>query len=304
MSRNLENKEELEQERKEWLLSDTETESNIDDVFNELVITGSASPTENQTFVMVGGQAGSGKSMVDNYYMKSLNGSAVLIDQDALRLKHPRYKEIHDKYTEREEFLLLKRYIDNMVSGLINRGVNGNYNIILESALRSINKFADYIAKAKKDKKLNSILAVLATNPNESNLSMFIRYCQYLQKYGECRRNTRVDNTSVQKIPQNINKLDSMGIFDNILIYTRGNKETGFKPIEYYSKSKSPQILPSEAFIEASNIHSMTKEQFVENSSWIKETLKDFDEKDVYQKFENWENSLSERTDRECEMLH
>ena len=82
---------------------------------------------------------------------QNLNGRAIIIDQDELRPKYPRdkYKQIHDSCTEREEFLLLKPYISRAVRTLEMRAVDEGYNIILESALRSVSSFIDTIQELK-----------------------------------------------------------------------------------------------------------------------------------------------------------
>lgn len=135
------NKEEIKIEREKWALTDEEFAQNLDTVFNELVLIGNALHSLKPEFVIVGGQAGSGKSALVSKELKGFKNGAIIIDQDILRTKHLKYKKIHDEYTEREEFLLLKRYLDRLVNGIIERASNLRYNIILESALRSVSKF-------------------------------------------------------------------------------------------------------------------------------------------------------------------
>ena len=96
-----------EEERKKWQLKDEEFEQNINDIFGELSLC--AEKTANPSFVIVGGQAGSGKSLLVSKEYQDLVGNAIIIDQDELRTKFPKEKQIQDNYTEREEFLILKR---------------------------------------------------------------------------------------------------------------------------------------------------------------------------------------------------
>lgn len=125
------------------------------------------------------------------------------------------------EYTEREEFLLLKRYLDQLVNTIIDYAKKERFNLILESALRSVSKFIKNTQDVRQDD-YHTKLSILAVHPDEANLSMFTRFCTFLKKEGECRRNTRVDEDSVIKIPENIEKMDRLGIFDDITISKRG----------------------------------------------------------------------------------
>lgn len=91
------NEEEINAERKKWVLSDYEFRTNFNSVFNELILTGGNEPSIHRPkFIMIGGQAGCGKSMLVGKEFQSLENGAMIIDQDELRTKHPAYKQIHD----------------------------------------------------------------------------------------------------------------------------------------------------------------------------------------------------------------
>ena len=97
-----------EEEREKWQLTDEEFEANANEIFSQLALCAKESPSP--TFIMVGGQAGSGKSALVAREYENIEGNAIIIDQDELRTKFPqeKYRQIHDTYTEREEFLILK----------------------------------------------------------------------------------------------------------------------------------------------------------------------------------------------------
>ena len=256
------NEEEINAERKKWALSDYEFRTNFNTVFNELILTGGNDlPTCKPKFIMVGGQAGCGKSMLVGKEVQNLKNGAIIIDQDELRTKHPAYKQIHDEYTEREEFLLLKRYLDKLVNTIIDYTKKERFNLILESALRSVSKFIINTQDVKQDG-YNTRLSVLAVHPDEANLSMFTRYCLLLTKYGDCRRNTRVDEDSVIRIPENIEKMDRLGIFDDITVSKRGNKSNNFLPVQVYSQRENPNIPPAYAYKTAINQERVCQENF------------------------------------------
>ena len=236
----------IEEARKKWQLTDEEFNKNMDEIFAELSLL--AEKQEHPTFVFVGGQAGSGKSVLVAKENQNLNGRAIIIDQDELRPKYPRdkYKKIHDSCTEREEFLLLKPYISRAVRTLEMRAVDEGYNIILESALRSVSSFIDTIQELK-ESGYRTKLSVLATPEVEANLSMLTRYCYYLQRDGECRRNTRLDHDAVERLRMNIQRLDELGIFDDITISMRGKRMDAL-PIEIYAKQKNVTMTPLQAY--------------------------------------------------------
>lgn len=256
------NEEEINEERRKWSLSDFEFRENFNSVFNELILTGgNVSLSSNPKFIMIGGQAGSGKSMLVVKELRELENGAIVIDQDILRTKHPKYQQIHDEYTEREEFLLLKRYLDQLVNTIIEYSSNEGYNLILESALRSVSKFIKNTQDIRQKGYITK-LSILAVNPDEANLSMFMRFCNFLQKDGECRRNTRVDEDSVVKIPENIEKMDGMRIFDDITVSVRGDEHTDYMPVQIYSKAETPNIAPTHAYKSAINKEKVSEENF------------------------------------------
>ena len=255
------NEEEIQAEREKWNLTDEEFQDNFNSIFNELILIGNASPSSKPTFIMVGGQAGCGKSMLVGKELRALPEGAIAIDQDVLRTKHPKYQQIHNTYTEREEFLLLKRYIDRIVKTAIDKSSAEGYNLILESALRSVSKFIEH-TKELKAKGYDTKLSVLAVSPDEANLSMFTRFCEFLDREGECRRNTRVDNDSVEKIPQNISNMDNLGIFDDITISVRGTEPPEYLPTQVYSKKQSPEVPTVQVYLETINKQRVKPEDF------------------------------------------
>lgn len=294
------NEDEIKAEREKWKLTDEEFANNLDTVFNELILTGNASATQIPEFIMVGGQAGSGKSALVGKELQELPNGAIVIDQDVLRTKHPKYVQIHDEYTEREEFLLLKRYMDRLVNGVIDRASTLRYNIILESALRSVSKFIkntqDVIERGYYTK-----LSVLAVSPDEANLSMFTRFCTFLEKEGECRRNTRVDEDSVNKIPENIGKMDKMGIFDDITISIRGDESTNYLPIQVYSQSNSPNISPASEYIAEINKSKIDENDFEKRYIMLRTILEKYNQQVQLDRLDEFHEKYKERNNAEKE---
>lgn len=271
--------------RKKIELTDEEFETNMDGIFGELSLC--AKKELVPIFTLVGGQAGSGKSALVASENQSLGGNAIIIDQDELRTKFPKekYKQIHDNCNEREEFLILKPYISRAVVALKERALNCGYNIILESALRSVSSFID-VAKELKIKGYNTKLSILAVPEVEANISMLTRYCYYLEKYGECRRNTRLDHSAVQSLRTNIQRLDDLEIFDDITISVRG-KEMDLLPVQNYSKRTDTKLTPLQAYDEGVKLSfNDTIRNFEMKYEQIKKTLSKHQEIEQLEKLE------------------
>lgn len=271
--------------RKKIELTDEEFETNMDEIFGELSLC--AKKELVPSFTLVGGQAGSGKSALVASENQSLGGNAIIIDQDELRTKFPKekYKQIHDNCNEREEFLILKPYISRAVVALKERALNCGYNIILESALRSVSSFID-VAKELKIKGYNTKLSILAVPEVEANISMLTRYCYYLEKYGECRRNTRLDHSAVQSLRTNIQRLDDLEIFDDITISVRG-KEMDLLPVQNYSKRTDTKLTPLQAYDEGVKLSfNDTIRNFEMRYEQIKKTLSKHQEIEQLEKLE------------------
>lgn len=270
--------EEIEIERKKWSLTREEYEKNFKKVFEKLVLIGKVSYSPNATFVMVGGQAGSGKSKLVSKEVKNLSNGAIIIDQDVLRTTYPKYSQIIKKYTEREEYILLKKYTDKLVNDIINVASNKRYNIVFESALRGGKKFIKNIIKLK-EQQYKSKLSILAVSPDEANLSMFDRFCTCLEKYGESRTCTRVDNEALEKVLINIDEMDKEKIFDDIIISIRGNRKNNFIPIQVYSQNRTPNIRPLIMYKSIVDKERLNLEEFEKRYDQLKMKLMEYNQK-------------------------
>lgn len=286
----------IDEKRKEYSLSEEELRKNADEVFAELALM--SKPTETPSFVLIGGQAGAGKSGLVARRYRELEGNAIIIDQDELRTKYPseRYQKIHREHTEREEFLILNPYIANIIQEIIKRAKAGGYNIILESALQDPAAFIDNAIDLKNNG-YSTEMSVLSVPEVEANISMLTRYCYYLQKDGECRRNTRINPQALSKMRTNISELEKLGIFDDIDIYTRGEGNNSL-PTKMYSKREQPSISAVQAFDDCQKVSfERTKRQFSKIYEDTKAILEQYGEVEQLKKLE----SIREQFDRQVE---
>lgn len=238
----------VEKERLRWALSDEEFEENVNEIFGELALT--ATPTEKPVYSLVGGQAGSGKSALVSKRYRELQGKAIIIDQDELRPKFPRdkYRQIRENYTERQEFLILNPYIAKIIRAIITRAKKDGYNIIVESALQDVDDFIRQM-NGIREVGYRTELDILAVPELEANISMLTRYCYYIQKDGECRRNTRINPQATENIMKSIRKISEANVTDDIKVYVRGDS-LGELPKQIYSFLEAGKTeSPLEAFI-------------------------------------------------------
>ena len=283
-------------ERAKWQLTEEEFVQNIKDIFGQLSLC--AEKVDMPQFIIVGGQAGSGKSLLVSREYQDLVGNAIIIDQDELRTKFPieKYQQIHDNYTEREELLILKPYISKTIVAIIDMAIREKYNIVLESALRSVSSFIG-ITREVKMRGYKTKLSVISVPEVEANISMLSRYCYYIEKYGECRRNTRLDHSAVEKVRKNIQRLDELKIFDDITISKRG-KDIDSLPVQIYSQKINKGIAPLQAYDEGIKLaFADTRKNFKIRYQQIKLVLANHCEfeqlkklEDIQEKFKEEEN--------------
>lgn len=293
--------EEIQKERSKWKLTDEELSSNFNDVYNEMNLIGNATNSEKPTFVMIGGQAGCGKSILVSKKISDLEKGAIAIDQDVMRTKHPRSQQIQKMYTEREEFIILKSYVDKIIEKTLKRAQFEGKNLILETALRSVSKFCEY-TKQLKEAGYKTQLSILAVHPDEANLSMFTRACEFLKMTGDCRRNTRVDNNSVERIPINIESIEKMDIFDEIEIFIRENKNNNYRPIQVYSSTKSPDISAFEEYKKIIASFQLPYIEFHERCSKIREVLYEYHQDEQIKRLDNFVKQFDAKSNKGIEL--
>lgn len=286
-----------EEARKKYAISEEQFMENAREIFGELSI--NASKIDEPKFIIVGGQAGSGKTGLVAKKYQDLKGNAVIIDQDELRTKYPQeiYKQIVANHTDREEFLILNIYIAKMIKEIVTRARENGYNVILETAMQDIEAFIGYTNEFK-EAGYTEELAVMAVPEVEGNISMLSRYCFYLEKDGECRRNTRINPNAINKLRENLNRFDELELFDDIEIYRRGNNRDEL-PIQIYSQKQSKYEKPIEAFERGIKLSfDMTKQSFPKKYTEIHRILQAHDDSkrlEILEEINSQFKSLDER---------
>ena len=289
----------IQEGRKKYELLDDVFERQADRIFSFLAM--NVQKPENPKLVMVGGQAGSGKTGLVAKKNSELDGGAIIIDQDEIRASFPEelYKQIIRDYDDREEYLILKPFVLKMRQALVDRAISKGYNVIMESALQVVDTFVPQI-QSFKEAGYSTELAVISVPEIDCHLSTLNRYSYYLSKDGICRRNTKNDPEMFLKLRDNLEKYGELGIFDDIEVYIRGDKESEpYKKI--YSQKENPKETPLDAFDRGQKMAlRTTRKTFRERSRKIREILSKFGEfeklKQLTKIHETFE-SLEERDD-------
>ena len=289
----------IQEGRKKYELLDDVFERQADRIFSFLAM--NVQKPENPKLVMVGGQAGSGKTGLVAKKNSELDGGAIIIDQDEIRASFPEelYKQIIRDYDDREEYLILKPFVLKMRQALVDRAINKGYNVIMESALQVVDTFVPQI-QSFKEAGYSTELAVISVPEIDCHLSTLNRYSYYLSKDGICRRNTKNDPEMFLKLRDNLEKYGELGIFDDIEVYIRGDKETEpYKKI--YSQKENPKETPLQAFDRGQKMAlRTTRKTFRERSRKIREILSKFGEFEKLKqltKIDETFESLEERDD-------
>ena len=283
---------------KKYELPEDIFEKHADRIFNFLAM--NVQKAENPKLIMVGGQAGSGKTGLVAKKNSDLEGGAIIIDQDEIRASFPAelYKEIRKEYDDREEYLILKPFVLKMRQALVDRAKNAGYNVIMESALQVVDTFVPQI-QAFKDAGYGAELAVISVPEVDCHLSTLNRYSYYLSKDGMCRRNTKSDPEMFLKLRSNLERYGNMGIFDDIEVYIRGDNEVEpYKMI--YSQQRNPKETPLQAFDRGQKMAlKATRKTFKERSRRIREILSSFGESEKLEQLSRIDENFDSLEDRE-----
>lgn len=234
------------EEIKQYQLSDEEFRKNANQIFSELAF--NTSKVEHPKFIIVGGQAGAGKTSLVAKKYQELSGNAIIVDQDEIRAKYPQrlYQRIIEEHNDREEYLILKPYVLKMRQEIVDRARNSGYNVIMESAMQAVDSFIRQTIPFK-EAGYATELSVISVHEIECYLSTLNRYCMFLQRDGICRRNTSIDPQLLQKVRLNLTKLCDSGLYDDINIYVRSQNPNEL-PVEIYSSRENVFETPLQAF--------------------------------------------------------
>lgn len=171
--------------------------------------------------ILLGGQSGAGKTIIHRIKQKEFQGNIIIIDGDSYRSQHPNYLALQEKYGK-DSVDYTKGIAGKMVEHLVDELSTQGYHLLIEGTLRTIQvprKTAQLLAS----KGYQVSLAVIGTKPELSYLSTLIRYEElYAVEPTQARATPKEHHDRiVENLVDNLRKLESEQLFDQIQIYQR-----------------------------------------------------------------------------------
>lgn len=276
----------IEKESEKYTLSEVQFEENVEKIFKKL--SKNVKKSEKEKFIVVGGQAGAGKTNLVSKKNNELKEGAIIINQDELREEflEDLYKSMIDNYDERTIYLILRPYVDKLVDKIIDKSIENKYNVIFETAVSYVEPIIEHTNKFK-EKGYETEFSILAVDEIESRLSMLKRYSNLLEKDGVCRRASKMSENAHKIFNDNIKVLQSKEIFDNTEVYVR-NIEEMQQPIKVYSEEDSKkENLLSILEEQEENSYKQNETSFIDKYKKILKVLEEHGEYDKIKELEN-----------------
>lgn len=178
------------------------------------------SPVAQPTAFLLGGQAGAGKSGLQQILSKKCEHNVAIVNIDDFREYHPDFEYLQSKYNK-DSVDYTGKFAGQMTGALCELLRKEKYNVIVEGTLRTTNVPRRSCEDFKKAG-YQVVLAMIAVKPEISNISTILRYEQMLADGKVPRATDKEYHDSVVKaIPENLKVLFEEKQFDNIVIYNR-----------------------------------------------------------------------------------
>lgn len=201
----------------------------IGDKINEIMLLGKT-PAQNPIAIIDIAPPGSGKTGLNGMAEKQLNDNIIIVNNDELRPYHPKadeiaklYPEYYTKVTNEES----KFWTDD----LVDKAIEGRYNILYEGTGRKIEIFERMISKMK-DYKI--IVRAMAVNELNCLMSILERYYGQVKEKG-WGRIVSVDTFYKAYDDEMLNTVETFEekhMVDIVEVYVRGDLPT--EPIKIY----------------------------------------------------------------------
>ena len=211
-----------------------EEHSSISRKISEIFFKGKTKP-KIPTAIFTIGPPGSGKTGLNGLAQKELNGNLVIVNNDELRLFHPKAEEIAKKHPK--EYIKItneesKYWTDELVDKIIEEG----YNILYEGTGRKIEIFKRMIEKMLQHG-YRIIIKAMAVNELNCMMSIVERYAGQVQHKGWGRIvSTKTFYKSYDaEMMETIDTLEKEGEISEVEVYIRSNEPTN--PSKIYSTS-------------------------------------------------------------------
>ena len=171
---------------------------------------------------ILGGQPGAGKTILQNYILKS-NKNCIVINADAFREFHPYYSEIQSAFGD-DSPKYTQPFINRVTEQLISELSEEKYNLIIEGTLRTAETPIN-TCQMLKDKGYRVELHVIAVKKEISYESTILRYENAIA-LGKTPRATAKEHHDLvaESIVKNLDVIYNRKIFDDIRLLSRFGK--------------------------------------------------------------------------------
>ena len=195
-------------------------------------------PIDQPIAFLLGGQAGSGKTILQTMIDKKMNGNIIIINNDELKPLHPNYKKLSQKHGK-EVTKLVTPFSSRMTEELIDELSKRRYNLVIEGTLRTI-ETPKTTTKLLQERGYKVNLYVMAVSKQLSYVGTLTRFEDMFINNPLTARETpkRIHDEMIDKLPVNIDELYQNNIFNEIHLFTRA-KEHIYSSLKV---TKSPRI--------------------------------------------------------------
>ena len=171
---------------------------------------------------ILGGQPGAGKTILQNYILKS-NKNCIVINADAFREFHPYYSEIQSAFGD-DSPKYTQPFINRVTEQLISELSEEKYNLIIEGTLRTAETPIN-TCQMLKDKGYRVELHVIAVKKEISYESTILRYENAIA-LGKTPRATAKEHHYLvaESIVKNLDVIYNRKIFGDIRLLSRFGK--------------------------------------------------------------------------------
>ena len=206
---------------------------------------------ENPKVYFLGGQSGAGKSKLKDRIGKE----NLVIDVDEFRKYHPNYFGLYRKYGK-ESAKYTHNFASAVADELVKKSIENKVDVIVDGTLKSIKTPKERAEEYKKNGYSLEINTVVV-KPEKSFLGTLQRYEKMIADGFTPRMTPKEHHDLVVKnIPDNIEKIYSSKVFDEIKLYNRENRLL-------YSQKETPDKNPKEV-LETEFKRKWDKEEFQE----------------------------------------
>lgn len=216
----------------------------FEDVKNELKFRLSTNkrPTKNPNLIIVGGQAGAGKSRLSPIAKNDFENNVIHIDIDEVRASHPYFKVVNKSYPEYIHRILVNDSM-KLENALIQDFKNNNYNVLYEGTLRNTDGYIKLASNFKKSG-YNMHLYLMGVPELESLGSIYSRYAMDIINNNKPRWVEKfAHDDSYTGLIKTLKIFEKQALFDSAKVFVRSEDI----PKQIYSSDSKQFASPIQA---------------------------------------------------------